>query len=326
MSLNTLRALEYLVAVVDHGSFAAAARSLGVATPSVHRMVGALERDAGIALLHRDGPRVRATRDAEGYVARARRVVAEVAELQAGLRDTTRAPRGTIVVACHSVVTRFVLARVLPVFHAAYPDIVLDLRDPGSQRDLVALGADVLLLFGWPPPQDAILRTLAQTRWLIVGAPAYWTRNGVPEHPQALAGHPCAVYRTPYGEVLDRWRFARAGERVEVTLDARLVGDDRNALDAPVLAGRMIARVNDLTARDALARGRLQPVLLDWEGMHSPPLNLLVRKSLVRQPRVRAFVDFMRAAVAAQTAERLPHGLPAVPVATPPEWFRRRVG
>ena len=137
--------------------------------------------------------------------------------------------------------TRFLLSRALPGFHAAFPDVLIDLRDAGTSRDLVSLGADVLLAFGWVPPQDAIVRTVAYTRWLVVAAAAFWTRHGLPDRPEDLSRYPSAVFRTPYGEVLDRWMFSRAEERVEVHLDARLIGDDRGALDAPVLAGQMLA-------------------------------------------------------------------------------------
>jgi hypothetical protein len=53
---------------------------------------------------------------------------------------------------------------------------------------------------------------------------------------------------------------------------------------------------------------------------------LLVRKTRVRQPRLRAFVQHLQSAVDALDAERLPRGLPPVPVAALPERFRRRVG
>ena len=53
MSIHKLRALEYLVAVVEHGSYSAAARKLGVAVPSVHRLVKALEGELRLPLLDR---------------------------------------------------------------------------------------------------------------------------------------------------------------------------------------------------------------------------------------------------------------------------------
>jgi hypothetical protein len=76
----------------------------------------------------------------------------------------------------------------------------------------------------------------------------------------------------------------------------------------------------------ALRAGSLQPVLLDWEGQNSPHLNLLMRRGLVRQPRGRAFVDFMASQVEALVRHRLPAGLPAVRIARRPDWFKRRVG
>lgn len=326
MGINKLRAMEYLIAAIDRGTFAAAARHLGVSTPSIHRLIGALEEELGTSLLHRDGQTLRPTRDAELYVEKARSLLSDLSDVEGSLRDVPRSPAGTVVVASQSVVTRFLLAKALPSFQSAYPNILIDLRDPGNSRDLVNLGADVLLQFGWPVPQDAVVRTIAYTRWLTVAAPSFWARHGVPRRPEDLADRPSAVFRTPFGEVMDRWIFTRSGERAEVRVRPMLIGDDRGALDAPVFAGHVIARINDLTATHALSAGRLQPVLLDWEGQSSPPLIMLVRKSLVRQPRVRIFLEHFRAFVEPLVRHRLPAGLPPVPAPKRPDWFQRRAG
>jgi DNA-binding transcriptional LysR family regulator len=326
MAIHKLRALEYLVAVVEHGGFAAAARRLGVAAPSVHRLVSALEKDLGAQLLDRAGTPMRPTPDAMPYVERARQLLGELRGLDASLHDQASAPSGTVRVAAQSVVLQFVLAELLPRFHVQHPHVCLDLIDAGIERNLLALEADVLLQFGWPPAQQAIVRTLAPTRWLIVAAPSYWARHGIPQHPAELARHSCVCFRTPYGEVLKTWSFQRGAEGVDVPVDGWLLGDHRAALDAPVLAGQMVARVNDLTAMAALRGGLLQPVLLNWEGQNAPPLNLLMRKAMSRQPRVRAFVDFMAAQVEGWVRHRLPAGLPAVKASQRPDWFKRRVG
>jgi DNA-binding transcriptional LysR family regulator len=280
----------------------------------------------GTQLLDRAGSPMRATPDAAPYVERARQLLGELRDLDASLIDRAHAPAGTITVAAQSVVLQFVIAELLPSFHLQYPTVRIDLIDAGIERNLSTLRADVLLQFGWPPAQDAILRTLAPTRWLIVASPSFWARHGVVQHPAELARHPCVLFRTPYGEVMQNWSFERGAERVEVSVDGWLLGDHRPALDAPVLAGQMVARFNDLSVMAALRAGLLQPVLLDWEGQNSPPLNLLMRKGSARQPRVRAFVDFMAAQVEAMTRHRLPAGLPPVRSSQRPEWFKRRVG
>ena len=86
MPIHKLRALEYLVAVVDHGSFAAAGRRLGLAAPSVHRLVCALEEELGVQLLDRESTPIRPLPDAEGYVAKARLLVEEHRALDESLQ------------------------------------------------------------------------------------------------------------------------------------------------------------------------------------------------------------------------------------------------
>lgn len=326
MAINKLRALQYLVAVIETGGFAAAGRQLGVAAPSIHRLVGALEAELGLPLIDRSASPLRPTPDAVRYVDRARQLITELQGLDISLRDRAGAPAGIVTVAAQSVAIQFILAPVLAAFHERFPDIRIDLRDAGVQRDLTQLDADLLLMFGWPPPQDSILRTLAQTRWVVVAAPYFWARNGRPEHPEELARLPCVLFRTPYGEVIRNWVFVRGRERVDVAVDGWLLGDHRTALDAPVFAGKMVGRLNDLTTIHGLRDGSLEPVLLDWVGQHSPPLNLLIRKAVARQPRVRAVVDFLAEAGRRMAGDRLPAGLPSVPTSRQPDWFKRRVG
>ena len=325
MGIHKLRGLEYLVAAVDSGSFSAAARRLGVATPSVHRLVQALEAELGVALIDRSAQPLRPTPYASTYVERARALLAELRELDASLHDQTHAPRGTISLAADSVVREYLLPDMLSAFHTRFPDIEVQVLEAGSARDLARLGADMLMQAGWPPPQDAVLRTLAETRWLVVATPSYWARHGQPRQPAELAQHRCALYRTPFGEVLRRWVFERDGRKEAVDVEGWLVSDSRSVLDGPLFAGQVVARVNDLSARRWLADGSLQPVLLDWTGLHAPPISLVVKRALTRQPRVRAWIDFAVEHARRLAQERLPGGLPSVRPSERPDWWRRRV-
>jgi DNA-binding transcriptional LysR family regulator len=325
MGIHKRRGLEYLVATVDGGSFSAAARSLGVATPSVHRLVHALEAELGVALLDRSVHPLQPTPDAAPYVERARTLLSELRELDATLHDHSDAPRGTVSLAADGVVREYLLPNLLPAFHARFPDIEVHVSEAGSVRDLGRLGTDMLMQSGWPPAQDAVLRTLAETRWLIVASPSYWARYGRPERPSDLPRHSCALFRTPFGEVLRRWAFEHAGKKEAVDVQGWIVSDCRSVLDGPLLAGQVVARVNDLSIRDELADGRLEPVLLEWTGLHAPPISLVVKRSLTRQPRVRAWIDFSSEHAVRLAEERLPRGLPAIRPSERPEWWQRRV-
>ena len=187
MAIHKLRALEYLVCVVEQGGFSAAARELGVAAPSVHRLVTALEATLQTQLLDRASSPIVPTPEGVAYFERARRLVGELNELDASLRDDASAPSGTVVVAAQNVALEFVVAKCLPRFHLQYPSVHIDLIEAGTVRDVSRLKADVLVLFGWPPKQEALLRTLAHTRWLVAASPSFWARHGVPRHPSELS-------------------------------------------------------------------------------------------------------------------------------------------
>ena len=325
MSVHKLRGLEYLVAVIDAGGFNAAGRLLGVAAPSVHRLVQALEAELGMQLIDRSVKPLRPTPYAAVYIDRARTLLSELRELDASLQDESSSPKGTISLAAQSVVLEFVLPEMLQRFHARYPDIRLEIVEAGTSRDLSKLGTDALIQFGWPPEQDAILRTLAETRWLVVAAPSYWAKHGMPKHPSDLTSHPCGLFRTPFGEVIRQWVFEKGGERVVAEVDGWLISDNRRVLDAPLYRGQCVARINDLSASPGIEEGSLQPVLLDWTGLNAPPLSMLVKRSMARQPRMRAWMDFVAQQARQLTLLRKPAGLPPVQPAQRPDWWRKRV-
>lgn len=292
---------------------------------SVHRLVQALEAELGLPLIDRSMQPLRPKPYAVAYVERARGLLAELRELDSSLHDQAATPKGSISAAAHSVVLQFVLPTMLPRFHARYPDIQLEIIDAGASRDLARLGTDTMPQFGWPPEQNAILRTLAETRWLVVATPAYWVRHGIPMHPSDLQRHACALFRTPFGEVLRQWVFEKDGVRVAVQVDGWMVSDSRHAHDCALYAGQIVTRVNDLTAHPGIADGSLQAVLLDWSGLNSPPLSMVVKRSLMRQPRMRAWVDFMADHARQLTLHRQPAGLPPVQPADRPHWWHKRV-
>src|SRR3954469_22900716 len=66
--MDRLRGMDYLVRVVEAGSFAAAARELDVSPPAVTHMIAALERDLGVRLLRRHSRHLSLTPDGEQFL------------------------------------------------------------------------------------------------------------------------------------------------------------------------------------------------------------------------------------------------------------------
>jgi len=294
--MDKLKALQYFLASAEEGSFARAAQRLEISVPAVQKLVGALERSLGQALLERGARGVRLTASGSEYLDRCHALFRELEELghaERLLKGFGEHPSGMLSVAAHPQLAHHILLPALPRFHALYPDIEIDFRSVNRISDADALTADVLLLHGWPEvPPDYVHRKLGGGLSLIMAAPDYWAKNGVPKHPSELSGHTCILMRNPAGILLDLWEFKRDTETVQVPVRGWMSSNAREATLDLVLRGHGVGRFTEMTTRGPVQAGRLVPTLLDWQVQGGPPVNLLFRGSARRRPRTRVFIDF----------------------------------
>jgi DNA-binding transcriptional LysR family regulator len=80
LALSQLRVLE---ALVKEGSLQAAATRLNRTHPTLHTSLNKMEQALGFKLFDRSGYRLQLTKEGSGFLSRARRVLAEMADLQA---------------------------------------------------------------------------------------------------------------------------------------------------------------------------------------------------------------------------------------------------
>lgn len=66
--MDKLRALQYFIASAEAGSLSSVARDLGVSLAVVAKLVGALERELGVALFDRTSRGLQLTADGEAYL------------------------------------------------------------------------------------------------------------------------------------------------------------------------------------------------------------------------------------------------------------------
>ena len=129
-----------------------------------------------------------------------------------------------------------------------------------------------------------IVRQLATDRRLLVAAPGYLERHGMPATPDDLAGHRCVSL----GET--RWRF-ETGETVSLPPAATV--NDGEALRQMIESGMGIGMKSVWNASDSLKAGHLVEVLPDFPLVTDAALWLLYPSRRIVSPRVRAMIDFL---------------------------------
>jgi len=127
--MTTLRALECLVAVVEHRSVSRAAASLYMSQPALSHQIASLERELGAPVIHRLPRGVRVT--AAGRAAAQEALVAlsaAASAIQIG-RTVGRADAGSIRISCAETMTTWLLAPVLRQWRLQRPEVQLDLSE-----------------------------------------------------------------------------------------------------------------------------------------------------------------------------------------------------
>ncbi|MFC8722144.1 LysR substrate-binding domain-containing protein [Kitasatospora sp. NPDC057198] len=171
MAIPTLRQLEYLVAVVDTGSFTRAAERLHVTQPALSHQMRALESTVGGPLLERLPRSVRLTPMGRAVLPHARAALAEAERLRAVARRTAGLEEGELEIAVVYSVSLGVLPPVLRTWRHRHPGVRIRLREYGHaerlQADMAAGRADLAIgpaPAGWEGP----IRELGVEEFAIV--------------------------------------------------------------------------------------------------------------------------------------------------------------
>jgi len=216
----SLRDLEYVVAIADHGSFVRAAEHCRVAQPSLSAQVRKLETWLGITMFERTTRRVIVTAEGKSFIEQARRVLAEARLLLTIVQRSDGPFGGTLRLAAISTLGPYLFPRILPGLRKKYSELAFILSE-GLTGELVPKLIDGEV--------DAALLSLPQTDPALATAAIF-------SEPFLLAcpkGHPASRKGGPTWDGLD------VGER--------LLLEEGHCLRAQALAGcSALGRANRL--------------------------------------------------------------------------------
>ncbi|MER7581529.1 LysR family transcriptional regulator [Kitasatospora sp. NPDC097691] len=169
--MATLRQLEYLVTVVDTGSFTRAAEQLHVTQPALSHQMRALESAVGGPLLERLPRSVRLTPMGRAVLPHARAALAEAERLRAVARRTAGLEQGELEVAAVYSVSLGILPPVLRAWRRLHPGVQIRLREyPHADRLQAAMAAGCADVAVGPAPVgwEGPIRELGVEEFVIV--------------------------------------------------------------------------------------------------------------------------------------------------------------
>lgn len=301
-----LNDIAMFVQVVRCGSFAEAARRLGMPPNTVSRRIQQLEVQLGTRLLQRSTRKLTLTSAGQAFHERCAGAVDGLIEVGQELMTGSQDPNGLVRVAAPADFFDFFPMEWVAEFLAAYPRVRLDFVLSDAKADLIAERIDVALRGGLLSDSGYVSRQLlgARSGGMVV-SPAYVAARGAPGTLQDLAHHDCVASAHPSGRAI--WRLTGPDGIVqEVQVAGRFSGNTAQALRKAALAGLGIALLPSAMARLDIQASRFVPVLPQYQRT-GQGLSVLYPSRRHVPPAVSAFIGLLVAKLS--EVEALPDAL-----------------
>ncbi len=275
------------------GSLSAAARELRITTAAVSKHLSQMEARLGLSLVNRTTRRMSLTVEGETVLRHARRIQAEMAELEQELVASRSTPSGLLRINATLGFGRSHIGPLVSRFVRQYPKVEAQLHLSADPPALTDDAFDVGIRFGPPPDTRVIARKIADNQRLLCASPAYIERHGEPHNAAELAGHNFISIRQgveAYGAI--KLMRGRQGKTQTIKTRGNLTTNDGSLAVQWALDGHGILLRAEWDIRHHLAQGQLVQLLPHYR---TPDADIYAiypaqHKSAAR---VRAFVDFV---------------------------------
>lgn len=289
--MDKLRSMEVFVAVVDRGSFTAAADAFGISPVMVGKHIRALEERLGAALLARTTRRQSLTEIGRQYADQCRAILAQISAAESGAEAMRAAPRGKLKITAPVSFGSEWISPAMTEYLALHPEVKLELNLNDRMVDIVEEGYDAAIRIGVLEDSRLVARALRPYGMVICAAPAYLARAGTPRTPEDLAQHECLDFMQWTHQV--RWRLKDQPGASKVR-ESRFRSNNGHALRVAALHGFGIVMQAEIMLAQDIAAGRLVPVLHDYVPA-ARPMHLVYSRDRQPTPKLTTFIDFMLA-------------------------------
>ncbi|WP_136475005.1 LysR family transcriptional regulator [Pseudomonas sp. DG56-2] len=298
--MNLLGSIKSFIKVVEAGSIAGGARTLGLSAAAVSQNVARLEDHLQVRLLSRTTRSMALTPEGALYYDKVKHIERDLEQAYLAITTPDSEPKGRLCIASTSAFGRHAVAPLIPEFSARYPQLSIELVTNDRRVNHAQEGVDVSIRIT-PQLEDGLLaRHITRVPFICCASPVYLAQAGWPGAPEELKQHRCLVFRYPVDGRFLRWRFVRDGLRFDAEFGDVLISDDIDVLTQMAINHGGIARLADFVARPLIESGQLvalfeysQP---DQVYVQAEPMDiyLCVADRFAMTPKVRVFMDFLQ--------------------------------
>jgi len=170
MKLDTL-GVEAFIAIADQGRFLKAARQLHITQTALTRRLQNFEDLLGVKLVERTTRSLALTNIGRAFLPQARRLLSELTTALVEIRETGKAQRGDVSIACVPTVGVQYLPRIIQEYSARFPSNrikILDHASSGVVEAVLRREAEFGINIGGPHQPELVSVPLLEDRFVLI--------------------------------------------------------------------------------------------------------------------------------------------------------------
>ena len=296
--MDKIKAMQTFVRIVEANSFSKAAETLNLPRAALTATLQKLEAYLGTQLLQRTTRRLSLTPEGAEYFRHCIDILKAVDTAELAFRGPdAKKPRGLLRINLPNTVGRRLIIPRIAHFHAAWPDVQLQLSLTDRLVDLTQEGIDCALRVGDLQDSAFIGRQIGQMRFVTCAAPSYLAQHGTPQTLAELATHRGIMHFSGRTGLAFDWDFLVENAVVRVQMAGPIAVNDADASVDCALQGLGLAQAAVYQVREHIDSGALVAVLAD----HPPtpmPMSLLTPQGRLATPKLQAFANWITALLA----------------------------
>jgi LysR family transcriptional regulator, regulator for bpeEF and oprC len=291
--MDKLKSLMIFLRSAQHQSFSEAARQLSMSPSAVSRAVARLEDDLGIRLLQRTTRSLTLTEDGATFYQRCQQILDELEAVELEVKQSQSKPKGTLRLNFSIALGKMYIAPRLSQLAAQYPDLVFNVSFSDRMSDIIEEGIDATVRVGSGSDSRLVMQALGTAYPITCAAPSYLKQAGMPEIPQAIAGHRCVNFVLPQSGREITWKFEQEGTAIALPVQSYLQFDYAEALLEAAVEGAGIIQAPKYIVAKAIQQGKLHPILMNYASQEGTVIAVIYPQKKYLPAKVRVFIEFM---------------------------------
>lgn len=289
--MDKLTSMNVFVKVAKAGSFAAAARDLGISRAMATKHIMHLEKELHTRLFNRTTRSLSLTEAGEAYLERCQQVLLDVDEMEAAITHLQHEPRGILKICAPPVIGATQIAPALTDYMKEYPHIGVDMTLHGGHTDLIEEGFDIGIWLGQLTDTSLVARKLASSQLVVCASPDYLAQHGTPETPEELEEHSCLVNWAIAPR--DKWLFKGIWGQMEIKVSGRMQANMADPIRIAAVNGLGIVMLPRYIVGRDIEKGKLQPLLEDY-AIDPMPIHAVYPHRKYLSTKVRVFIEYLQ--------------------------------